>query len=320
MIPQDARVCAAFVFNHKYTGNIEKLKRLYNDRFTALRFIMPFARETDYDVIPVYETSWNFSGHIAQAEARLPREENITHYLFIGDDLILNPAINEANLLDSLGISDLHTAYIKSLAPVDNHRFRWYRAVEAMLNFEQQQYGFDIASEIPTAKAARERFEAMGLVFRDPRPRSVREILYSAKRVPLNLGWAMALKGLVQGFRPLSYPFLFGYSDFVLVPAEYLADFAHYCGVFAALNMFAEIAVPTALALAVPDIATELEYGEHFQHDPRRRPGQMVGREFWDADETRIFVQQFDRSIARILTDFPANLLYAHPIKLSQFA
>ena len=53
------KVCLVLIFNHKYEQNIEKLKRIYRDRFSMIRFMIPFYNGDDKggEIISVYESS-----------------------------------------------------------------------------------------------------------------------------------------------------------------------------------------------------------------------------------------------------------------------
>lgn len=61
------KICLTIIFNHRYDDNIKKLKRIYRGRFSEIRFIVPFYDLSDEDVIPVFESSYNFQGYLAQA-------------------------------------------------------------------------------------------------------------------------------------------------------------------------------------------------------------------------------------------------------------
>ncbi|QNE32451.1 hypothetical protein F1C10_11180 [Sphingomonas sp. NBWT7] len=306
---------AVFLFNHRFEKNIDKLERIYKDRFSTRKYIMPFASRNDNQVTRVYETSWNFSGHIAQAGPSIT-VPGTTHYVVIADDLILNPQLNEHNLLDKLGLA-ADAAYIKSLASVDTLRYKWWRAFGETLNLDSRASGFDFRQELPSAEEAQSRFEKLGVDFRLPRPKGIRDWRNALWVFPGAFGWSAMLR---YRRHRTSYPLIFGYADFFIVPAAAWERFLHYCGVFAALNCFAEVAVPTALSLAADKVVTELPINEHFIRSRPRQPGpSLQGRELWGATAINGFVQPFDRSLDRLLHDFPKELLYVHPVKLSQF-
>jgi hypothetical protein len=308
-------ITAVFLFNHRFEKNIATLERLYGSRFSNRKYIMPFASRDDDQVARVYETSWNFSGHIAQAGASVT-VPGTSHYVFIADDLILNPRLDEGNLLETLGVGS-DDAYIKSLASIDTLRYRWYRALGETLNLDNREPGFDYLSELPSAEDARRKFESLGVRFERPWPHGIREWRNALTRLPSNWGLGNTLR---YARRPTSYPLVYGYADFLVVPADAWERFLHYCGVLAALNCFAEVAVPTALALAARNVVTELPLNEHFERHSGTRTGiTMPGRELWGAEAINGFAAPFERSFDNLVSGFPPELLYVHPVKLSQF-
>jgi hypothetical protein len=309
------RLAAVFLFNHRFEKNVETLEAMYRDRFTSRRYIMPFTQNDDPRMVPVYETSWNFSGHLAQAWPRI-RVEDAAHYVVIADDLVLNPQLHEGNLLERLGVGP-RAGYIKSLASIDSNRYRWHRALPESMRFDETDPGFDYKAELPSAEAARARFEGMGVPFRFPAPRSLREARLTVHRFRPLVGTGNYLR---WARRRTSYPLLYGYADFLVIPAHAMPGFIRYCGILAALNVFAEVAVPTALALATDEIVTEMEVGEHFEWPGRRRADAvMEGIELWGAPRIQAFVEGVGRSLDRLAADYPENRLYVHPVKLSQF-
>ena len=117
------------------------------------------------------------------------------------------------------------------------------------------------------------------------------------------------------------YPLLFGYSGFFIIPAERLDRFVHYCGVFGALNMFAEVAIPTAMVLACPHISTEYLPGEVYAgcKTPAYNPARMWrGKEWWGEGITR-FEDTYKLSLQYLQDHYPEYCLYMHPVKLSRW-
>ncbi len=96
-----------------------------------------------------------------------------------------------------------------------------------------------------------------------------------------------------------------GYADFVIVPAEAIAGFCHYCGVFAAAGLYVELAVPTALALSCKKIICE-------------KDTKWKGIEYW-AREIDDFGRSRDYSIKKLYEGFTPEQLYVHPVKLSKW-
>lgn len=312
------KISAVFLFNHKFEPNVAKLESLYGDRFSHRKYVMPFGTETD-KVIPVYETSYRFSGHLAQARDRI-LEDDVTHYVVISDDLIVNPALNETNIVSQLGLGP-DSGYIKSLGTLDALRYRWWRSLVITNDFRRTEGYFDYKAELPPAREAKARFEAMGLSFPKPVPRSREEWRFALNVLPAELGKSEWGTIYSQYGKAARYPLLCGYADFFVVPGKAMKAFLHFCGVFAALNVFAEAAVPTALALAVDDLVTELKPGELFDdpHAARNPAARFKGTEFWTGEEGEAFAARFDKDLARLTAEFPPDWLYVHPVKLSRW-
>jgi hypothetical protein len=312
------KIAAIFLFNHKFEPNVAKLESLYGDRFSHRKYVMPFGTASD-KVIPVLETSYRFSGHLAQARDRI-LEDDVTHYVIISDDLIVNPALNETNIISKLGLGP-SSGYIKSLGTLDDLRYRWWRSLMIVNDFERTERYFDYKAELPPAPEARARFEAMGLRFPKPVPRSIEEWRFALRVLPKFLNRTDWGTIYTKHGKPAPYPLLCGYSDFFVVPGHAMKKFLYYCGVFASLNVFAEAAVPTALALAVDDVVTELKPGELFD-DPnaaRNADARFKGIEFWTAEEGEAFAARFGSEMTRLTTEFPSDWLYVHPVKLSRW-
>lgn len=323
------KAALVIIFNHRFEKNIPKLEAYYSSRFSHRSYLMPFAGTETDQIIRVFENSQIFSGHIAQGANRY-KVPDVTHYVFAGDDLILNPKLTESNLVQNLHL-DSDTAYIKSLSSADDARFGWQWSLSAFTALSNPK--LDYARELPSAQDAKIAFEKLGVTFQKPYPRSswdTKWLRYPAEpRTVRELYWALGvlpayLRNLSRAVtsigKPSNYPILAGYSDFIVVPAAFIDTFVHYCGVFAALNLFAEIAVPTALALACPKVQTELVLGDHFAH-PEARPVQncpMRGIEFWEA-AIAPFCESFGWRWSRLMDQFPDDVLYYHPIKLSQW-
>lgn len=81
------------VYNHRFDKNIGRIRELYANRFSYIYHIMPFYDGNEPDVIPVFDSSYCFSGYIAQAYSHL-RNGGFTHFFVVADDMILNPSIN----------------------------------------------------------------------------------------------------------------------------------------------------------------------------------------------------------------------------------
>ena len=311
-------ICAVFLFNHRYEKNIPVLEEIYAARFSNRHYIMPFSRVAAPNISSVFEAGRNFSGHLAQASRDFIRPE-YTHYVVVADDLLLNPALDESNLLDVLGLA-ADQGYIKDLTAADALRMTWPWASEAAMAFRRGKAGLDVAALLPNPAEAKAKLEAMGIRFPDPGPGGMVQAWRWYQAVGKRAR-ASFLMGLGMRGQPSDYPFVSGDSDFLVIPAGAMQDFVRYAGALAALNIFAEIAVPTALALACQSVRTELALNSHFAAaSPAHSSSGLRGVEIWDRLDMERYGALFDGTLPEVLDRFPADWLYVHPVKLSRYA
>ena len=103
----------------------------------------------------------------------------------------------------------------------------------------------------------------------------------------------------------LSYPIVGSYSDIFVVNSKSIKLFCHYCGVFAALKLFVEIALPTSLVLSANEIVEEKDL-------------KLQGKALWTKKQHQE-LDKYENSLKQLLVKFPSNYLYLHPIKLSKW-
>ncbi|HTL09351.1 MAG TPA: hypothetical protein VL307_13870 [Chitinophagaceae bacterium] len=315
-----SNVALVILFNHNYEANIEKLKKLYQPRFSNIYFIMPFYRGNDPQVIAVYENSFYFQGYIAKALEQLS-VHNYDHYMFVGDDLILNPSINEHNYKESFSIThysgfmpdiflltDLtQTSPNRPFAPY------WPGIVEAA-RFTVKQRGIEISKFLPSYEEAKNKLARHGLHF-TPKL-SLQFALRPLKKIPFTKADFEYKKRVIKNYtvnikdllfkRRLQYPLVGAYSDLCIVPNGAVKDMIAYCGTFAALNLFVEVALPTAFALSVPAVSTEATLGMH-------------GLTLWNPTTVGAFEKKYQSDLGFLFANFPERTLYIHPIKLSRW-
>ena len=313
------KVCLSFIYNHRYEGNIDRLEALYGSRFSSMFHLMPFYRGTRANVLRTYRGSFTFQGFITDAYEHLPRE-GYTHYLFLADDLLLNRRLDETNLPTELSLS-AGCGYIKELTPLTEMPMQW-RFLAAGLVSLVSQYNVSWKRELPSAEEALAVMKAKGLTFgrlgwkNFKRGVSMRNLALAAFYFATRLRHRPPAgdPGRANG---LPFPLLAGYGDFVIVPAEAMENFCHYCGVFAAAGLFVEIAMGTALALACGEVRQEKETA---WHGVDRYTG---NRELYNAHASRLFqlldTGKEDRSVSGLLSRLAPDELYIHPVKLSQW-
>ena len=299
----DFRFCLVVVFNHRFDQNLPFLRALYRGRFSTVRFLVPFYRGDDPDVIPVFDSSATFQGYFAQAQRSLPTV-GISHYVFVADDLLLNPAINEHNLSACFRLQPDggYTKYLKPFSSVTSRWTHFNRTLQA-LRFDEF---VNAKTELPSSEEAVARLDRHGLACR---PLGWRNLEGSPgpcwHRIKEWLTALWLVYDRREGREP-PYPLLMGYADLLVVPAPTLPEFCHLCGVFAAMGIFVECAAPTALALAVPRLSLERDL------DAR-------GLELWSDADRVAFCNQYAAQFSELLESFPVDCLYVHPIKLSHW-
>ncbi len=291
------------IFNHRFDRNIPVLEAMYRERFPSMMHLVPFYDGDSERVATVYESSHHFQGFFAQAADRIATGEH-DHYLFLGDDVALHPALDERTLAGELGLGP-RAAFIKELKPLTEVSFQWQPLFRGVRPFDLL-CGVNYDSELPPAEEAWRRATDHGYRHRSFGWRNVRG--FDGRVHPLDIGLLIALANLLRarGRRELSYPLFMSYSDMFVVPAAVFGEFAHICGVLAAMGVWVEVAIPTALVLVCPEIVTE-------------RETQWRGLELWDAESVDAFETRHRRRVEDLMASFEDHRLYVHPVKLSRW-
>lgn len=314
------------LFNHQYDRNIPVIREVYSGRFSGLLQLMPYYRGSDPDVCSVYGNSFQFYHYILQARERIRNLEG-DYILIIGDDLLLNPKFDEFSTPSLLGIHGDDTCYLDGF--VDVSLPQCYRGTVEAHRFSMTPAGIDAGSvnkNVPSYEEARQILKSRDLMRHDELSR-VR--MFMPKWIPgggIHANWKV-LKGriwhLLNHWKhrikkyPYSYPVVFGYSDIVCIPKEKFDDFCRILEVFAAWNMFVELAIPTALQLLPGTRLATLE-------DTRYKSGNVwfpQDPEHFEAMNVVIeeLVSASSGDIGKLLSAFPEEYLYLHPVKLSRF-
>ena len=315
-----SRVCLVVVFNHRFEQNLPTLDALYRRRFSHVVYIMPFYGGDRPDVVPVFESSHRFQGYFAQARHRLC-DDQFTHYVIIADDLLLNPALNETNVLDGLRLG-MGNGYLKNLRSLPETPATWYHHLHVHRAFHGN--GVHQDRELPDPEHVYRKFSALGVPFphrcwgshtlRDWDGSWLPFMKLATNRSALRL-----LPRLLRR-RRLPYPLLMGYSDLVVVPADGIREFCRLCGVTAAMGLFVEIAIPTILAWTCQTVVTEEKtYSTAPVMVDEPKASRWKGLEMWDPASVDALMNRYHCSLARLLDGFPSEWLYVHPIKLSQW-
>jgi hypothetical protein len=302
------KAALVIVYNHRYCGNIARIESIYGKRFRHIFHLMPFYEGNAPNVIAVYDNSYCFQGYLAQGIKSIPGAEDYDHLLFVADDLLLNPGIDENNYQNRFGL-DGETAYIHELEDMPAYGY-WphnRRAVHfAPFNVKAHNTrGVEAAGLLPSPSEALALLQRHGIknskiTFHSAYGNFFKSFRYSLKNIAEDLFVQMRIYPC-----RLRYPLCAAYSDIVIVPGRHAAAFAHLCGVFASLRLFVEIAIPTALAMTCEKIRLLKDL-----------PARVV-RYLSEEEMREMEVLNYD--FEALERDFPADVLWIHPVKLSQW-
>ena len=309
-----SKTCLVVMYNHHFPKNVAVLDSIYGDRFSRILHLMPLSSSEDTHLRSVARSSHHFQGYFFDAREALVKAD-CDRYLFIADDVFLNPNVDEENLEECFGLDSPNDSFIHLLDSFENLQSYWSHASKA-LGFRLATPALNLSHALPSKDAARKKLEAHA-VFSEVIPRAA---LYASRRHLLHNflstlaghidSWIQDLLKIPRRTAPgsfsnkLSYPLAYGYSDIFIISGGNLTNFIDACGAFAAAGLFVEVALPTALAITSQRIATQ-------ENSP------MKGELLWGSDKQKL--DRFDWDLAKLATEFPDNLLFVHPVKLSSW-
>lgn len=289
----NGKVCLIVIFNHHFIDAVQVLDKIYKNKFFAVKYLIPFYTGDRKDIIAVYESSYQFHGYLIQAIDKI-FEAQYDWYLFVADDMLLNPKLNENNIVQELHLSGMDF-YISSLAPINRRGgYSWGHSRFYMRPFLSEAVNYQ--GFIPTYEAALKR---MRKFFPD-----YEEYFFDGYFEGATVAEREEFLKRNKGNK-LIYPLLNAYSDFFICHKSMLHKFSKLCGVFSAINLFVEMAIPTAMALLSDKIM--LESGIQYK-----------GRSYWDGEREK-FEARYDFNINTLLNDYPEEVLFYHPVKMSKW-
>ncbi len=107
----------------------------------------------------------------------------------------------------------------------------------------------------------------------------------------------------------IEYPLVTGYSDFFVIPFDKFSEFSRISGVFAAMRLFVEIAIPTVFMLIMDENNLKTQ-----------KNASLLTPKLWKSTKVvRKFEKKCFYSIKNIDNNWPSNYAYLHPVKLSEW-
>lgn len=301
------KIALIIIYNHRYDKNIDKIEEILKGRFSNIYHVVPFYDGNKENVLTVYESSYYFSGYVAQAYERI-KNKDYSHFVFMADDMILNPILNESNILQEIGLNEDESYLEEYIFIGGNDNLVWPRIPEGFL-YNPKQAGLEILNIIPQKEDALSIFNKHGVKnFESIHINKIYANVRKAKYFHYII-WVLKLIKQLAKEKSLNlkfnYPLVGSYSDFFIVPKQYMPKFCQYSGAFAASNLFVELAIPTALVLSSGKIKT----GKNCR---------LNGTAYWGKDIENM-CRSFNYSLIDLEENFPQKSIYVHPVKLSKW-
>jgi hypothetical protein len=307
-----SKVALVFVFNHRYDKNIEKLEQLYGSRFSNIYHLVPFYDGIKENVIPVYEVSFYFQGYFKQALHRLGQKP-YAHYLFVGDDLILHPSLNEHNIIEKMGLDDKTGFLPFEFGLLSKMSLEWKNLLPSLNAFYMadhlRHHSVNWRKALPGKADAEKVFARYGHVDFKITEANLKGEDGSYKYPGYKEARKDYLSLMLKRRRTLPYPMLAAYSDFIVVPSKYLQPFAEMCEVFRQMRLWVEVAIPTAMLLTIPKVKMEKDMAWN-------------GTTYWEHRNFDVMNDRYKKAefkLDKLLEGYLENELYIHPVKLSQW-
>lgn len=253
-------VTLCVVFNHPYPDNIPFIKQMYADKFDNIIFVQPFVRSDRDDVVVSHRGSFNFQGLIFDAIPRLMEIET-DYVVFAQDDCLINPRLTKDNIIEELGV-EKDRPFFGSFLPISGPIDGWHWMLPTVWRSFYSWSSLvctgveNFIKYLPDAYDAKSRIERNhGVRFSPVTPPLNSNLRYGA--VSDASSDTLISDALVKGLFAtapadgieLNYPWLFGMSDFLVMSIDSLERIRQFLGVTAAASIFAEVAIPTALAI-----------------------------------------------------------------------
>jgi len=312
------------IFNHQYEKNIPLLDWYYGDRFNRIWHLSPFSRSVEKNIIPVYDGSFTFQSFVAQAWRTL-RESNADYYLFASDDLLIDPDIHQGNIEEHFSLAR-NGAFISQLHDLSTGEFS-RGVIEVKKMRRQNLSGLEHHQHLPDSDKARRMIQRYGLLQSE---KIHRYHPFDARYQKPYLGniscnWRKFKTNVWhrrEQFRhflnpvTMPYPVVGGNSDIFIVPRERMDEFARLCGIFAAMRIFVELAIPTALVMSCEEITTE-------KTTVRKGVNYVAVWRETETIERGAILKAVENScsfqLETLKSNWPSDYLYLHPLKLSKW-
>jgi hypothetical protein len=302
------KVALCLFFNYPFERNIPVLESLYRDTFDDIVHIQPMMRSDRDNVHTVYRAAFNFGGFFSDSLAFLS-ELDADYLVFSGDDCIINTALFGDNFATTfLRDNEEISAFLpQPLKFCNGNEWGSSHKINTLARFAKGYGLYDQRIEdwlgfLPDPNPIRNTAQRLA-VHSDKMSQPTAE--QKSKMNPAQLEVLTSMMGN-QSEAPMPYPLVYAISDFFIVSRKNLELFCHNVGLLAAMNIFSEVSVPTALMSLPGPLLRASDLNLTFDWTWGRN------------QEVEHFVPTSIEEIGGVISDMDTHTLFRHPIKLSK--
>lgn len=242
-----SKVCLLVIFNNRFEKNLDKLRAVYRERFSGIYFLMPFYQGSDPDVLSVWDNSYRFHAFLAQAYERFVGDYD--YYFAVADDILLNPAINEQNLAAYFGLEEGQSMCC-AFEPLAKTATWPYRQIFNTMHAFEDARMCSWKTELPPLEEALMKAAPYGADDLTVEKRFMKNKYWKKENLEYFWRYPKHTLKLYRHALMMPYPMVYGYSDFFIVHGSTIREFCRLAGVFGAMDVHVETAVPTTMMLA----------------------------------------------------------------------
>jgi hypothetical protein len=293
-------------FNYPYPANIEVWDKLYSSVFDQIIYVQPFIKSDMNNVYTVYRAAFNFGGYFSDISHILD-EIDTDVIIFCGDDCLINPDMFSSEFEDTFTGFDRKSVFLPQFLNYGNEG--WFnnphkrntlgRFINGYGAYDQRVEGW--RSYLPEDNYLLNNLKKLGFSTDLNRPSNeFYKTLSPTHQEIINITFQK------QDRVQLPYPLVYGVSDFFMIGKDLVSDFCSNVGAFASLNVFPEVAVPTALLTLDANIIQANSLNLKYRW--------TYGRN----DKVSHFVPTNIDEIKREMSSMESNELFIHPVKMSK--
>ncbi len=317
-----SNVCLAVIYNHQFVNNVEKIEKLYGNRFDKIYHVMPFYRGDNPDIISVYENSYQFQAYVSQALNRI-YDDKFDYYVFMADDVLLCPEFSKDTMEDILKINPITSFTARNLRVMcDEYILTRIWLFPSLIEYLYSENKRRIDAILPDIGTMSAKYKTLGLkcpLISENKLKFIQDFAPANRYNNFFYNYdfdndKMDYKKLLENYKdkegePVKYlfPFACGFSDFFVIPKKFIKDFAYYSGVLASVRIFAEVAIPTALCIVSDKINFPKTIG-------------LDAINYSAIDERRNELpDKYEHSVKRLIDEWEDKNLLIHPVKYSMW-